>query len=164
MPGVGKSTIGVILAKQIGYMFADSDLMIQQAEKKLLKDIISEKGVDGFIAAEERVLLSIDTERYVIATGGSAVYGRKAMEHLKSIGTVIYLKLDYDTLWGRLGDLKGRGVVLREGQDLKSLYDERIPLYEKYADIVIEELSQGIEDTLDDILETLDCEFGMRNL
>lgn len=164
MPGAGKSTVGVILAKQLGYMFADSDLLIQQSEKKLLRDIIAERGVDGFIEIEEKVISSIDTERFVIATGGSAVYGRKAMEHLKSIGTVVYLKLDYDRLCSRLGDLKGRGVVLREGQDLKSLYEERIPLYEKYADVVVEENGSGIEDTLDTLMEMLDCCFGMRNL
>lgn len=164
MPGVGKSTVGVILAKQLGYMFTDSDLLIQQSEKKLLKDIIAEKGVDGFIEVEENILSDLGTDRYVVATGGSAVYGKRAMEHLKSIGTVVYLKLGYEVLCKRLGDLKGRGVVLREGQDLKALYEDRIPLYEKYADIVVEEHDSGIEDTLDRLLEELDCCFGMKNL
>ena len=92
MPGVGKSTIGVILAKELGYQFLDSDLLIQQQEKKLLKDIIAEKGVDGFLAVENQVNASIEAERAVIATGGSALYGKEAMEHFKRTGIVVYLK------------------------------------------------------------------------
>ena len=98
MPGVGKSTIGVILAKELGYQFLDSDLLIQQQEKKLLKDIIAEKGVDGFLAVENQVNASIEAERAVIATGGSAVYGKEAMEHFKRTGIVVYLKCSYDAL------------------------------------------------------------------
>ena len=105
MPGVGKSTIGVILAKELGYQFLDSDLLIQQQEKKLLKDIIAEKGVDGFLAVENQVNASIEAERAVIATGGSAVYGKEAMEHFKRTGIVVYLKCSYVALEERGGDL-----------------------------------------------------------
>jgi len=153
MPAVGKSSIGVILAKEIGYQFLDSDLLIQQRENCLLKDIIEDKGIEGFLRIENQVNCSIDVSRTVIATGGSAVYGRDAMEHFRKIGKVIYLKTDYDTLERRLGDLKGRGVVLKEGQTLYDLYLERCPLYEKYADITIEEDEKSMEETLGLILK-----------
>ena len=107
MPGVGKSTLGVVLAKELGYEFVDADLLIQKREKRLLKDIIAEEGVEGFLKIENDVNASIQTDKTVIATGGSVIYGAEAMEHLKEIGTVVYLKLDYETLDSRLGSLKG---------------------------------------------------------
>lgn len=155
MPGVGKSTVGVILAKMIGYQFTDADLLIQKQEGKLLHEIIAEKGTDGFIEIEERVNASIEASHTIIATGGSVVYGKKAMEHLSCIGTVVYLKVPYDTLEKRLEDIKGRGVVLKEGQTLRTLYDERTPLYEKYADIEIAEDGLNVEQTVEKLLERL---------
>ena len=156
MPGVGKSTVGVILAKVLGYEFVDSDLLIQKAEKRLLREIIAQEGQAGFLKIENRVNASIDMEKTVIATGGSVVYCTEAMEHLKKIGTVVYLKLDYEILKKRLGNLRCRGVVLQKGQTLKDLYDERTPLYEKYADIVVDEKNLNIEETLQKILEKLE--------
>ena len=153
MPGVGKSTVGVILAKELGFQFVDSDLLIQQSEKKLLKQIIEEKGTDGFIAVENRINRSIKAERTVIATGGSVVYGKEAMEHLKEIGKIIYLRISYECLEKRLHNLRGRGVVRREGQTLRDIYEERAVLYERYADLVIDEDNKNIEETLQDILE-----------
>ena len=155
MPGVGRSTVGVILAKMIGYQFTDADLLIQKQEGKLLHEIIAEKGTDGFIEIEERVNASIEASHTIIATGGSVVYGKKAMEHLSCIGTVVYLKVPYDTLEKRLEDIKGRGVVLKEGQTLRTLYDERTPLYEKYADIEISEDGLNVEQTVEKLLERL---------
>ena len=155
MPGVGKSTVGVILAKMIGYQFTDADLLIQKQEGKLLHEIIAEKGTDGFIEIEERVNASIEASHTIIATGGSVVYGKKAMEHLSCIGTVVYLKVPYDTLEKRLEDIKGRGVVLKEGQTLRTVYDERTPLYEKYADIEISEDGLNVEQTVEKLLERL---------
>ena len=155
MPGVGKSTIGVILAKILGYKFVDSDLVIQQEEKRLLREIIAREGVDGFIAVENRINSRLKAENSVIATGGSVVYCEEAMEHLKSIGTVVYLKLSLNALSKRLGNLKGRGVLLREGQNLTDLYEERTPLYEKYADIVIDEEGKDLEASLEILLKTL---------
>lgn len=155
MPGVGKSTIGVILAKELGYQFVDADLLIQKQEKRLLKEIISEEGIEGFIAIENQVNASIEANRTVIATGGSVVYGREAMEHLGEIATVIYLKLSYKALRKRLGNLKNRGVVLRDGQTLKDLYEERVVLYEKYADITIDEENKNLEETLQSIVDSL---------
>lgn len=155
MPGVGKSTLGVVLAKQLGFEFVDADLLIQKRENRLLKEIIAEDGVDGFLQIENDVNAHINSTKTVIATGGSVIYGKEAMEHLKEIGTVVYLKLDYETLDSRLGSLKGRGVVLKDGQDLKSLYDERIPLYEKYADIIVDEAGLDLEATLEAVTEKL---------
>ena len=155
MPGVGKSTPGVVLAKQLGYEFVDADLLIQKRENRLLKEIIADEGVEGFMQIENDVNASIETSKTVIATGGSVIYGKEAMEHLKEIGTVVYLKLDYDTLDGRLGSLKGRGVVLKDGQDLRALYEERVPLYEKYADVIVDEGGLDLEATLEAVLEQL---------
>ena len=138
MPGAGKSTVGVVLAKKLGYAFVDADLLIQSREGKLLHEIISERGVEGFWEVEESVGESIEAQRTVIATGGSAVYGSKAMAHYKQIGTIIYLSLPLEGIRERLGDLDERGVTLREGQDLAGLYEERVPLYEKYADYTVD--------------------------
>lgn len=145
MPGSGKSTIGVVLAKIMGYEFLDSDLVIQKREKRRLSQIIEEEGSDGFLKIENEVNVSLNPVDTVIATGGSAVYGTEAMEHLQRIGTVIYLKLEYKDLKRRLGNLKNRGVVLKDGQTLLDLYNERIPLYERYAHIVIDEKHKDIQ-------------------
>lgn len=148
MPGVGKSSAGVVLAKVLGYKFLDSDILIQEREGKLLKNIISEVGIKGFIDVENKINSGIETENSVIATGGSVIYGKEAMEHLKSIGKVVYLKASYEEIDKRLGNLVGRGVVMHEGQTLRDLYEERVPLYEKYADIVVEEDGISIRDTV----------------
>ena len=155
MPGVGKSTAGVVLAKVLGYEFIDADLIIQQQEGKLLREIIAEVGTDGFIEVENRVNSQIEVEKSVIATGGSVVYGKEAMQHLREIGTVVYLKVSYDILQKRLHDIKGRGVVLKDGQDLRGLYEERVPLYEKYADITVCEDNLNVEQTIEKITEQL---------
>ena len=137
MPGAGKSTVGVVLAKRLGYSFVDSDLVIQERYGKLLHELIEEKGVEGFWKLENDVNASLTLHKSVIATGGSAVYGAGAMEHLREIGTVVYLKLPYEEIEARLGDLNARGVTLQPGQTLRDLYAERIPLYEQYAHVVI---------------------------
>lgn len=155
MPGVGKSTIGVIIAKILGYKFVDADIVIQEEEGKLLREIIKSEGVEGFIQVENRVNASLDCHKTVIATGGSVVYGKEAMEHLSKIGRVVYLKVDYEIINQRLGNLKGRGVVLKDGQDLRALFDERIPLYEKYADIVVDENNCSIEETVEKLVKLL---------
>ncbi|MBQ7924680.1 MAG: shikimate kinase [Lachnospiraceae bacterium] len=133
MPGAGKSTVGVVAAKRLGYRFLDSDLVIQERYDKLLHELIEEHGIEGFWQIENDVNASLDAQRTVIATGGSAIYGAEAMEHLRKIGTVVYLKLSYEEIAERLGDLNARGVTLHPGQTLLDLYEERVPLYEKYA-------------------------------
>ena len=155
MPGVGKSTVGVILAKMIGYHFVDTDILIQEQENRLLCDIIESDGVEGFLKIENKINSNINITDSVIATGGSVIYGKEAMEHLGEIGTIIYLKLPYNILDEILENIKGRGVVLKDGQGLHDLYEERIPLYEKYADIVIDEEGLSVEETIEKILEVL---------
>lgn len=155
MPGAGKSTVGVVLAKKLGFAFVDSDLVIQEKEGKLLHEIISQRGVDGFWAVEEAVNVSMEADRTVIATGGSAVYGSRAMEHFQNIGTVVYLKLSFDAISDRLGDLNERGVTLRKGQNLIQLYEERAPLYEKYANITIDCEHLSIREIVGQIAQTV---------
>jgi len=158
MPGVGKSTVGVILAKVLGYQFVDSDLVIQKEEGKLLKEIIAEVGPEGFIEVENRINASLDVTNSIVATGGSVIYGKEAMEHLREIGTVVYLALPFEEIDKRLSDIKGRGVVLKAGQTLKDLYDERTILYEKYADVRIDETGLNVEETINAILESRDTD------
>ena len=156
MPGSGKSTLGVLLAKYLGFHFLDVDLIIQDQEGRLLREIIAEEGTDGFVRIEERIGQSIQVDNTVISTGGSAVLGQKAMEHYRSIGKIIYLKLDYQTLTRRLSHgLRKRGVVMREGQTLRDIYEERCPLYEKYADITISKTTGSMDDTLQHVLEVV---------
>lgn len=151
MPGVGKSTVGVVLAKNLGFGFLDSDLLIQEKHKKLLHELIEEQGIEGFWQIENEVNASIWTDNTVIATGGSVIYGKDAMAHLKQIGTIVYLELSCEELSVRLGDLKERGVTLKQGQDLEGLYQERIPLYEKYADLTIDCEGKMIRDIVQEI-------------
>lgn len=156
MPGVGKSTAGVILAKVLNYDFLDSDLLIQKKMGQRLKDIIRCQGVDGFNAIENQINREIQVEKTVIATGGSAVYGKSAMEHFRKIGVIVYLKISYDGLDHRLGDLKQRGVVHREGQTLWDLYCERCVLYERYADVTVDLDGKTVAETVDDVLAVLE--------
>ena len=151
MPGVGKSTIGVVLAKIMGFRFVDSDLVIQETTGKLLHEIISEKGLQEFIEIENKVNASLEINHSIIATGGSVIYGKEAMEHLKEIGTIVYLKLSLNAIAERLGDLDKRGVALKKGQSLEDLYQERVPYYEKYADITINCEGRGIRYITEEI-------------
>ena len=139
MPGAGKSTIGVVLAKRLGYRFVDTDLLIQEQENRLLKEIIAQEGLDGFRRIENQVNAGLEVSRSVIAPGGSVIYCKEAMEHLKQLGPVIYLRVSYQDLAKRLGDLVDRGVALKEGQGLRELMEERGVQYEKYADYIIDE-------------------------
>lgn len=138
MPGCGKSTVGVVLAKVMGFHFIDADLLIQEKEGRLLSEIIEEKGPEAFNQIENEVNASIEASRSVIATGGSVVYGAEAMAHLGEIGTIIYLRLPLEELETRLGDPAERGISMKAGQTLKDLYEERTPLYEKYARLIID--------------------------
>lgn len=156
MPASGKSTVGVVVAKRLGYEFIDTDLLIQKQEKKLLKEIIDEVGNDGFLKIENQVNCDVDPEHAVISPGGSVVYCKEAMEHFKEIGTIIYLKVPYETINHRISNAKNRGVVLKEGQTLKDLYDERTALFEKYADYVVSEEGLGLDETIDKVIELLE--------
>jgi len=155
MPGVGKSTTGVVLAKNLGMSFIDSDLVIQEQKGKKLHELIEEHGLDGFLGIEEQVNCSISPRSAIISTGGSAVYSAAAMEHFNQIAIICYLKLSYEGIQERLGDLAERGVVLREGQTLKSLYDERTPLYEKYANLTVECENKNIREIVMELAKRL---------
>jgi len=151
MPASGKSTVGVLLAKRLGYSFVDADIVIQEKEGRLLKEIIEAEGMEGFLKVEERINRALEVKRSVIAPGGSVVYGESAMEHLKAISTVVYLELDYQEVKSRLGDLKDRGVALKDGMSLEDMYRERVPLYEKYADITINESHKTPGQVVDEL-------------
>lgn len=160
MPASGKSTVGVLLAKRLGYSFVDVDIVIQEREKRLLKEIIAQEGTDGFMAVENRVNASLEVDHSVIAPGGSVIYGREAMEHLKEISTIVYLKLNYEDVERRLGNLVDRGVVLKDGMTLLDLYNERVPYYEKYADITVDETGQTAGETVDYLRRMIEERLG----
>lgn len=146
MPGAGKSTIGVLLAKALKMPFIDTDLLIQQKENRYLQEIINTDGIEMFLKIEEEVLMNLNARRSVIATGGSAVYSPGAMLHLKQNGITVYLHLEYEKLEKRLKDIKSRGIAMAEGQSLLDLYNERIPLYWKYADLTIDCSEKNMEE------------------
>ncbi len=144
MPGCGKSTVGVLLAKILGFSFIDSDLLIQKSENKKLYEIINENGTEYFKQVENRINATINAENTVIATGGSVVYCEEAMEHLKSIGKVVYIKVTPEQLKMRINNISTRGIVKRQGETILDLYNERAPLYEKYADITVESTGESL--------------------
>lgn len=153
MPGAGKSTVGVVLAKMLGCTFIDGDLVIQEKTGKLLHEIIEESGPEGFNKLENRINLSINPKKAVISPGGSVVYGNEAMEHYKKIGTVVFLNLPLSELTKRLGNLSERGVSLKAGQTLEDLYNERLPLYQKYADYTVCCHNRQLRDVAAEIAE-----------
>ncbi len=154
MPGSGKSTIGVLLAKKLGYRFIDSDLLIQEQEGRLLKDIIAREGDEGFSRIENQVNAQIQAVKTVIAPGGSVVYCKEAMEHLSQISLIVYLRISCSSLKERLGDLKSRGVLLKDGMTLDDLYAERAPLYERYGEVVLDVDNLTMGEVLDSFLLT----------
>lgn len=154
MPGCGKSTIGVLLAKNLAYGFLDSDLVIQEQAGKKLQDLINDMGPADFASFEDMVNATLVPSRTVIATGGSAVYGTRAMEHFKAIGTVVYLRTSLEEIKRRIKDFDTRGIVVPEGQTFDDVFNERVPLYEKYADITVDTDSGELWD----IVETISFE------
>ena len=159
MPGSGKSTCGVLTAKALLKNFFDTDLLFQGLEEKRLQDIIDDDGIEYFLSAEERAILSLDISATVVATGGSVVYSDKSMEHLKKSGKVIYLHLSYDTMVDRIKNITTRGVVVKEGDSLEDMYNERLPMYQKWADVVINCDNNTVEQTVEKIVKaSSDCE------
>ncbi len=156
MPAAGKSTVGVVVAKRLGYSFIDTDLLIQKKEARLLREIIAEEGLDGFLEIEDRINAEVEAEDSVISPGGSVVYCKNAMAHYKEIGIVVYLKASFETISKRLGNAEKRGVVLRDNQTLRDLYDERTVLFEKYADLTICEDDIDLEETIELVIDTLE--------
>ena len=156
MPAVGKSTVGIVVAKRLGKSFIDSDLLIQEQEGKLLREIIAEVGDDGFLKIENQVNRDIEAENAVISPGGSVVYCEEAMEHFKEIGIVVYLQASYQTIKKRIRNPQKRGVVLKDGQTLKDLYEERKVYFEKYADVTINEDGCQIEETIENVINSVE--------
>lgn len=156
MPAVGKSTVGVVIAKRLGHDFVDTDLLIQKQEKRLLKDIIADVGPDDFLKIENQVNRDLMIEHAVISPGGSVVYCKEAMEHFKEIGTIIYLEAPYEEINKRIQSAENRGVVLKDGQTLKDVYEERCELFEKYADYTISEAGIGLDETIGKVLELIE--------
>jgi shikimate kinase len=155
MPGAGKSTIGVLLAKRLSRYFLDTDVLIQVAHNKTLPELIAEHGMSGFCKMEQDYVDCLDIQNAVIATGGSVVYYDSSMRTLKQNGTVIYLQLPLDQLQIRLGDLTARGVVLEPGQTLETLYKKRTPLYQKWADITVNLSGLNHDQSVEKILTAL---------
>lgn len=149
MPASGKSTVGVVLAKLLGFDYVDTDILIQRSQGKCLEHIIAEKGMEAFLALEEEICSRLDVFNTVVATGGSVIYSEAAMRHLSETGPVVYLKTDLPELSRRIGDMRQRGVVLKPGQTMENLYQERVPLYERWADFTME--GESIEHTAERI-------------
>ena len=160
MPGCGKSTAGVLLAKILGFAFVDTDVVLQAREGRKLQHMIDEIGVDAFLKKEEDAILALDCDRTVIATGGSVVYGQRAMAHLHQDGLVVYIRLPFEEIESRLSNLATRGVTLRNGQTLRDLYDERIPLYEREADYAFDSIGCDIEKTVASIADYIEGQNG----
>lgn len=153
MPGAGKSTVGVLLAKAINYEFLDTDIVIQKENGKKLFEIINEKGLEEFLRIENDVLARIDADKTVIATGGSAIFGQEAMEHLRGIGHIVYIKLSCEEIIRRVNNIKTRGIAMKKGKTMEDVYRERVPLYEKYADIIVDGENTTIEEAVEKIAQ-----------
>ena len=145
MPGVGKSTIGLLLAQALGKLFIDTDKLIEEQEGRSLQDIIDRDGLLAFLRIEENRILNMDVSGHVVATGGSVVYSLKAIEHLKEDGIIIYLKVPYHEIKTRIRNEANRGIAMSKEQDLSELYEERTPLYEEYADAIIDCSGKDVE-------------------
>ena len=155
MPGAGKSTVGVLLAKPLGDAFLDTDLVIQEREGRLLQDLVDELGVEAFLDREADAICSVDCDRTVIATGGSVVCRDGAMEHLKDLGRIVYLQLPLEELERRLHNISTRGIAMAPGETLAHIYDYRSPLYQKYADLTVAVDRQTLEETVEQVLRAL---------
>lgn len=155
MPGSGKSTVGVILAKSLGVDFIDTDLLIQRREKRLLQDIIDKDGIDFFLDRERDAILSVKEENAVIATGGSVILREEAMTHLKGLGTVIFLDVSVNELQKRLSNIKTRGVAAEKGESVNDIYNKRFSLYKKYADFTVDADALSCEQTVNTICKSI---------
>ncbi|PKL61710.1 MAG: shikimate kinase [Methanomicrobiales archaeon HGW-Methanomicrobiales-2] len=155
MPGAGKSTVGVILAKSLGMQFIDTDILIQERTGRMLQQILDLEGPDAFKRIEEEAILSLHPRHAVIATGGSVVCSGDAMAHLKSEGLVVYLEISYGEMEARLKNITTRGILLLPGQSLRGMYDERVPLYEMYADLTVACSGEDLESVVGNVIEGL---------
>ena len=155
MSGAGKSTLGVLLAKTLGMYFVDTDIVIQQTQGRLLQEIIDTDGIYQFIKIEEKTITGLELKNCVVATGGSVVYSDSAMNYLKENGQVIYLHVPFEEIEKRLNQISDRGIVIKEGKSLKGVYDERVPLYQKYSDKTVDCTNKDTEQCVREILKNL---------
>ncbi|MDY0266947.1 MAG: shikimate kinase [Methanimicrococcus sp.] len=155
MPGSGKSTTGVLLAKSLGFSFLDTDLLLQEQTGMLLQNLVDSKGFFGFVDIEEQILSELNVSNTVISTGGSVIYGEKTMRRLKQIGTVIFLNVSFPEIMRRIKNISTRGIALKDGQSLENLYAERLPLYQKYADLTVSGDNQTVEELVTRITQRL---------
>ena len=155
MPGSGKSTVGVLLAKALGYAFLDTDLLLQQREGMLLQDMLDRRGVEGFLNAEEDAVRSLDCDRTVIAPGGSVVCRSGAMEHLRELGRVVYLRVPLTELERRVDNITTRGIAMAPGETLRAVFLQRAPLYERWAGAVVDVERAPLEETVAAVLAAL---------
>lgn len=163
MPGCGKSTVGVLLAKALQMDFVDTDIVLQQQQGKKLQEIIDQVGNDAFLKLEEDCVRNLECDQTVVATGGSVVYGKEAMRRLHKNGLVVYIRLPYEEIERRLSNLATRGVTLKKGQTLRNLYDERIPLYEAEADYIFEPEEGDVQETVLDLAQRLSARMEADN-
>ncbi|MDV0446194.1 Shikimate kinase [Methanosarcinaceae archaeon Ag5] len=155
MPGAGKSTTGVLLAKTLCMSFSDTDLLIQEKTGTPLQDLVDKYGFDGFTKIEEEIISEISPKNTIISTGGSVIYSEKAMKHLQSLGTIVYLNVSFPEIMRRIQNISTRGIALHDGQSLEDLYEERRPLYEKYADITVDGDKKTVEEMVTEIAEKM---------
>ena len=155
MPGAGKSTVGVLLAKTLGYAFLDTDLVIQQREGALLQPLVDSLGVEAFLDVEADAICSVECRGTVIAPGGSAVCRERAMEHLRALGRIVYLHLPLEELERRLSNISTRGIAMAPGETLADLFARRAPLYRNYADLTVDVGRQSLEETVALVLRAL---------
>lgn len=155
MPGCGKSTIGVILAKTIGVGFVDTDLIIQQRENRLLQDIIDTDGIEAFLDCEENAVKTVDCDNTVIATGGSVVYREDAINHLKKNGKIFYLNVPLDEIKKRLNNISTRGIAANRNDSIENIFIEREPLYKKYADVIVDLTDKTVEQSVEEICKKI---------
>ena len=156
MPGCGKSTLGVLLAKALMMDFVDTDLIMQKQFGKPLQQLVDELGTDGFSKAEEECICGLQLENTVIATGGSVALEEKAMEHLSRDSAIVFVKLTYETIESRLKNISTRGITLEKGQTLRGLYDYRQPYYHRWGQLVAEADGQDIEQTVEMLVKKLE--------
>lgn len=155
MPGSGKSTVGVLLAKRLGLGFIDTDLLIQQEAGRTLQDIVDHEGYQALRQIEEQVLLELEVRRQVISTGGSAVYSEAAMQHLKTDAVVVFLDIPLEVVLERIGDYSARGISRRPGQSLSELFSERFGLYSGVADVTVDCGDKNHEEVCDAVIAAL---------
>ena len=155
MPGCGKSTVGVILAKTLGIGFVDTDLIIQQREKRLLQEIIDSEGIEKFLDCEADAVKSMNCENTVVATGGSVVFREDCMKHLKENGKIFFLNVSLPEIKSRLDNINTRGVAADKSQTIDDIFNQRYPLYEKFADYILDLNNSNVEETVEKICNIL---------